>query len=533
MLRLIFLSVFVLCCAFSAAGKAMLLNPYGNGNDCWQGSNVTSKSYLKARISYLCPAKIANQENGNSKFMHSLQRISKSAGEAVIESGNYVRKTCLSISYDGDWIDNVSTNHIDSNYPDIVYAYSTGNDVDGYDVYYWVSDDLSPNPSDDDDNIRPLLSGNAQQLFQQGTGGGFTSHLVSLDLSGWDFKEVTNMSQFLAGNTILTDVTFGSTVDLMNVTNISQMFDPSKQPEPNQNKDAHFILETGKFKELISTFVIDDSKLTDRNAKARDYATEYVTTANNIQYKISGNGAFDKRTDGITTMMIRNLDASLDRTIINFCWDIVFENETVRSYTVECIDDGEDWSTKIDLLSEDDCYLIKDNVKLYRGSYSIVNREAFENKTKKFRLRIQYTDNSIGYSDPFDLFCDGELMPITLSSYTLSSRDNTVTLSWTTESETNNDYFTVYASNDGVNFTEISRVDGAGTTSTSHSYSLTFDASSIKYIYLSQTDFDGHTESFEIKSVVSAANLHKTFKYGPLNFRVVDNRLEYHAVDNR
>ena len=517
MLRLIFLSVFVLCCAFSANGDAKLLNPYSNNH--YLGDNNVSCTYLKQKISYLCPSYLDNNACGNSKAMRSFQKISKSAGETIIADGDYVRKTCLSISYNKDWVEGASENYIDPSYPDIVYAFSQGNDTDGYDVYYYVSDDLSPNPTNNDNAIRPLLSGDATQFLQQGNNK-YTSKLISLDLSGWNFRDVTSMFKFLSGNDKLTSVTFGTTVDLYKVTNISQMFMDCSS------------LSNDEFSELVSSFVVNDSKLSDKNAQAKKHSGMTVTTANEIEYNISNSGSFDKKANGVTTMMIRNLDAIQDGRMIDFTWDVVFENESVQSYTVECIDADDVWEHKIDLLTETDCYLIKDNVKLYRPSYVITNDVNFRDHIKRFRLRITYTNGSIGYSDPFDLFCDGELMPITLSSYTLSSHDNTITLSWTTESETNNDYFTVYASSDGVNFTDISRIDGAGTTSTSHSYSLTFDASSIKYIYLSQTDFDGHTESFDIKPVVSAANLHKTFKYGPLNFRVVDNRLEYNEADN-
>ena len=510
-------------------GQAKLLNPYSVGKvkfngkdvDVYIGNNNKDFKYLKAKISYLCPVPSKpGDENGNSKRMRSLQRISKSAGEAYINSHPDARKTCFSVSYNKDWVEGASENYIDPSYPDIVYAFSTGNETDGYDVYYWVSDDLSPTPTNNDDAIRPLLSGNATQLFQQGKANGYRSYLETLDLSGWDFKEVENMTSFLAGNIKLTNVTFGTTVDLYNVTSISSMFDECN------------VLSKAEFTDLVSTFVIDDSKLTDRNAKASKYKNEVVTTANGIKYLISNSGAFDKKTDGITTMTIRNLDASLDKTTINFCWDIVFENESVQSYTVECIDATDTWEHKVDLLSEDDCYLVKDNVKLYRGSYVITNKEDYKDKIKKFRLRISYTNGTTGYSDPFDLFCDGEILPIVLSDYTLTSSDNLLTLSWTTESETNNDYFTIYVSNDGINFDVLTNIYGSGTTSTSHLYSYSFPKEDIKYVMLSQTDFDGTSKSFEIKSVSNSTNGFRTLKYGNLIFRINNNSLEYHYRDN-
>ncbi|QQS29200.1 MAG: T9SS type A sorting domain-containing protein [Sphingobacteriales bacterium] len=68
-------------------------------------------------------------------------------------------------------------------------------------------------------------------------------------------------------------------------------------------------------------------------------------------------------------------------------------------------------------------------------------------------------------------------------------------LSWTTATETNNDYFTLTRSADGINFTTVGIVKGAGTVSTSRSYELLDKnaPSGISYYRLVQTDFDGTT----------------------------------------
>ena len=493
--KLLSLVVFV-CLYLCSFSQAKLLNPNGSGDDHWKGSNSLAKKYLKARISYLCPASIAGQLEGNSKFMRSFQRISKIDGEDIIASGDYVRKTCLSESYHKDWIDGAETNYINPTYPDIVYAFSRGNDIDGFDVYYWVSDDLSPEPSNNDDDIRPLLSGDARQLFQQGNGGGYTSHLISLDLSGWNFREVTNLEQFLSGNFIMTDVTFGTTVDLMKVTNISNMFDPAKD---KNGKDTHYSLSADKFSELISTFVIDDSKLTNRNAKAKDYSGMFVTTANEITYEISPSGSFDKRLDGTTTMKIRNLDAIQDGRTIDFTWDVVFETN-VRSYTVECIDEDDIWDNETDLLTVDECDLIKENVKLYRPSYTVTDIDDYEGAIKQYRLRILYTDGTIGHSDPFDLMCEN-LLPIELISFEYNTTEDKFV--WETASETNNHFFTIEQSIEGGSFHEVAQIDGAGTSSTSNFYEYSMPAafSGLMYFRLKQTDYNGDYSYSDVQTI--------------------------------
>ena len=213
-------------------GQAKLLNPYGDGDNYWKGSNTISKQYLKARISYLCPAPRVNQNFGNSKFMRSFQRVPKDVGDAIIASGEYVRKTCLSISYNKNWIDDATSNYIDSKYPDIVYAYSIGNDIDGYDVYYYVSDDLSPNPTDNDDDIKAELFNRAYKLFQQGSGNGVTSYLETMDLSDWDFSNVTSLEGMFSGNIKLTDLNLGIQ-DLTLVNNIQDIFYDCKKLDAN------------------------------------------------------------------------------------------------------------------------------------------------------------------------------------------------------------------------------------------------------------------------------------------------------------
>ncbi|MBL4703877.1 MAG: T9SS type A sorting domain-containing protein [Flavobacteriales bacterium] len=84
-------------------------------------------------------------------------------------------------------------------------------------------------------------------------------------------------------------------------------------------------------------------------------------------------------------------------------------------------------------------------------------------------------------------------LPIELVSFNAHLNVDHVDLSWITASETNNDFFTVERSTDGINFVEVLTVDGAGTSTTSLEY---FDIDNspvegISYYRLKQTDFDG------------------------------------------
>ncbi|MEA3447065.1 MAG: T9SS type A sorting domain-containing protein, partial [Bacteroidota bacterium] len=96
-------------------------------------------------------------------------------------------------------------------------------------------------------------------------------------------------------------------------------------------------------------------------------------------------------------------------------------------------------------------------------------------------------------------------LPIELLNFdvTCDHENDAIDVSWTTANETNNDYFTLYRSVDGVSFEEIKRITGSGTTSQSQTYAFTDDFAPVGDVYykLSQTDFDGLTENFMVTSI--------------------------------
>jgi hypothetical protein len=84
-------------------------------------------------------------------------------------------------------------------------------------------------------------------------------------------------------------------------------------------------------------------------------------------------------------------------------------------------------------------------------------------------------------------------LPITLLSFTGEKDGDGVRLDWTTASERDNDYFTILRSKDGWNFEEVTRVPGAGNSTSPIPY-WTRDAKpydGLNYYRLRQTDIDG------------------------------------------
>ncbi len=95
-------------------------------------------------------------------------------------------------------------------------------------------------------------------------------------------------------------------------------------------------------------------------------------------------------------------------------------------------------------------------------------------------------------------------LPVELVSFDVKSEGNTVTCSWSTQSEKNCDFFTVERSSDGIHFDVLGYLKSAGNTSNLLRYKL-YDSdpffSMTSYYRLSQTDFNGQTRYLEVKTV--------------------------------
>jgi hypothetical protein len=95
-------------------------------------------------------------------------------------------------------------------------------------------------------------------------------------------------------------------------------------------------------------------------------------------------------------------------------------------------------------------------------------------------------------------------LPIALIDFSVKAFDNKeVNINWQTGSEINNDFFTIERSKNAKDWEVINITKGAGNSSTYLNYnSIDFNPFyGISYYKLKQTDFDGRSEYFEIKSV--------------------------------
>lgn len=94
-------------------------------------------------------------------------------------------------------------------------------------------------------------------------------------------------------------------------------------------------------------------------------------------------------------------------------------------------------------------------------------------------------------------------LPVSLTSFDATVNGRKVDLTWTTETEANNDFFTIEKTKDGIHFEEIAIVEGAGNHTGELNYATVdlFPYDGVSYYRLTQTDFDGHTESFPMRTV--------------------------------
>ncbi len=94
-------------------------------------------------------------------------------------------------------------------------------------------------------------------------------------------------------------------------------------------------------------------------------------------------------------------------------------------------------------------------------------------------------------------------LPIQLYSFEVQQQADSVLLEWISKVEINNDYYTLYKSEDAINWSFFREIEGAGNSSIENIY-RTFDTAPhkpITYYKLTQTDFDGTHQELGIRYI--------------------------------
>jgi hypothetical protein len=115
-----------------------------------------------------------------------------------------------------------------------------------------------------------------------------------------------------------------------------------------------------------------------------------------------------------------------------------------------------------------------------------------------------FSDFTLGSSLPLPT----NPLPIELLYFNAAPTDNHVLLEWSTATESDNDFFVVEKTKDGVNFEEVAKIDGAGNSSFILKYQ-TLDENPYpgkSYYRLQQVDFSGHFSFSELVQVSFESN---------------------------
>ena len=630
-----------------------MLNPDGNA---WQNSGyswacnmepnenngIYNEAYLKARLGYLC------DDDFGGKNLVNLIRLEKAEGEAFVNRvpKEYFRRTCLSVSYDKDWVtwpDDATRNNTsdvdgivipDSRYPAVVYAYSVPNaEHPGcYDVYYYVSDDS-----------KPLVTGTCAKLFKTGfdkneTCSGQTVYYTSNyeDLSGiayWDFENVTNLDQMFANCTKIIDIDLNGVFS--NSSGISTMFKNCTSLESVSitgitNKFTSFAsmfenlltlkdvaisgdfsgVKTAKkmFSGCISLTTVDLDgnflNLTDAEKMFQSCTSlpevtlsgsfKNVTTThtmfNNCPKLVSVNMPGDLVKNTITYQMFQNCiklttitnDLTFSNTLTNMGYmfsgcsvipSIVLKGDFSGVQHTQNMFNN---STNISSI------VIGDPVTGIANFSSLTNAEEMfkswpEGKYDVFKSMISQmnldidnfpggknklykvngkspagrwrggvdgdtvvTANGLVYRMDNGYMTYWHLLPIDLWKFNVSQDNDNLLFAWETACETNNECFILEYSLDGLSYSTIAQIAGAGNSSRINSYSTVWEAvpyTGMLYFRLKQRDFSGHITYSNVIAYNMICNpckddsLPKIY-YGTSQYRVFNKKLIFCKGDN-
>lgn len=105
-----------------------------------------------------------------------------------------------------------------------------------------------------------------------------------------------------------------------------------------------------------------------------------------------------------------------------------------------------------------------------------------------------------GHDNDDDDDDDDGCLPITLINFKANVIHNAIKITWSTSSETDNDYFTLFRSPNGFEYWElVGSISGAGNCNiiSNYSYIDTNPSNGVNYYVLMQTDYNGTRVQFD------------------------------------
>jgi hypothetical protein len=123
-------------------------------------------------------------------------------------------------------------------------------------------------------------------------------------------------------------------------------------------------------------------------------------------------------------------------------------------------------------------------------------------------------------------------LPISLFSFTGKATQEGNLIEWITFSERDNDYFTLFSSNDAVTWKSIGQIQGAGNSNATLNYSFLDKnpVAGMNYYLLQQTDYNGKSESFEPIAVYFSRNSEIQVYPNPTKSSINVNNIENNTL---
>lgn len=124
-------------------------------------------------------------------------------------------------------------------------------------------------------------------------------------------------------------------------------------------------------------------------------------------------------------------------------------------------------------------------------------------------------------------------LPVELTAFNVTEQSDYNVVSWTTSSEKNNDYFDVERTSNGTDYKVVATVDGAGTSSLTHNYSISDVTDGSKVCYrLKQVDNNGEFKYSAVKCVGGSEHS-GTITIHPTAIHDEDIIIDFNEVNSR
>ncbi|MDQ8004811.1 MAG: T9SS type A sorting domain-containing protein [Pedobacter sp.] len=117
-----------------------------------------------------------------------------------------------------------------------------------------------------------------------------------------------------------------------------------------------------------------------------------------------------------------------------------------------------------------------------------------------FVAKESFVGTALTSPGAIEYFTFDSTLPVALTNYTVTNVNHKAVISWSTSTETNNSYFILERSTDGINFIEIAKIASKGNNS-EYTFTDHTPALGSNYYRLMQFDLDGKNEDLGIKPV--------------------------------